>query len=330
LTNDQPRDREEWNTVSARTGQEHEIQLKSAVGLWKLLSLKGIGPKAAVDLAKKYRTWSELASARPEDIERGHRDLRGLDEPDISLNMSDGVTCVFDEDYPSAFRELADPPAVVLIQGTVPPRSIAVIGSRDPSDWGKNVTREVTRSLCSAQFPVVSGLAPGVDSIAHETCLESSGVTIGIPEKPLQSLSRTRQELAQRIIDGGGVIITELQHAYHAQAAPIARDRLVAALSSAVIITEAETKSGTMHTARYALKLIRPLVVCEPTGMCTKTSGNAALLDPDGADPKVLHAKTKHDQQLIQQKGLLADAGLADAANAAQVVQSLLAPRHKE
>lgn len=130
-----------------------------------------------------------------------------------------------------------------------------IVGTRKPSQYGHHVTERLSRELSQKGVVIISGLALGVDSVAHKACLDAGGKTIAIlPCGPEGVYPRSHAYIAHRIIEQGGSLVTE----YPVGTQPlrqnfIARNRIVSALGDVVIITEAAEKSGTLHTANFAL-----------------------------------------------------------------------------
>jgi len=164
-------------------------------------------------------------------------------------------------DYPDVLRQLASPPKCLFTQGqplkdflTLP--RVAVIGSRSITPYGKQVTEELSAGLAKQGIVVISGLALGVDSVAHQAALENNGKCIAVLPSCLERIvPRTNLSLAHKILKNDGTLISE-----YAESQPtykqnfVARNRIMAGLADAVLITEASLKSGTMHTARFALE----------------------------------------------------------------------------
>lgn len=133
--------------------------------------------------------------------------------------------------------------------------AVTIVGSRKPSPYGYEVTVMLASKLASKGVVIISGLALGVDSIAHKACLEAGGQTIAVlPCGPEKIYPSTHRQLAKQIVEQGGSLVTE----YDEGTLPlrqnfIARNRLVSGLGDIVIVTEAAEKSGTLHTANFAL-----------------------------------------------------------------------------
>ena len=134
-------------------------------------------------------------------------------------------------------------------------RSLAVVGSRAVTPYGREVTTRMVAEAVWSSIPIVSGLALGVDSVAHRAALDAGGMTIAVLPGGIERIyPAAHQKLAEEIVRKGGALISEYSgtmkpHKYHF----IARNRIIAGLSHATLITEAAEKSGSLHTAQFAL-----------------------------------------------------------------------------
>lgn len=161
---------------------------------------------------------------------------------------------------PEKLRLIDAPPKQLFYRGENPDNhlhgaSVAIVGSRKPTAYGREVTTQLARDLARAGVVIISGLALGVDSIAHKACVEAGGATIAVlPCGPEMIYPSTHRGLAKQIIDRGGTLLTEYDEGTPALKQNfIARNRLVSGMSDVVIVTEAAEKSGTLHTANFAL-----------------------------------------------------------------------------
>jgi len=163
-------------------------------------------------------------------------------------------------DYPDILRHIPDPPQQLYVVGNLEralrrPR-LAVVGSRKATAYARGISHELTLTIARAGITVVSGLAYGIDSVAHRAALESHGVTVAVMAGGLDDIyPKSHYQLAQEIVEKGGALLSE----YPVGTPPykehfVARNRIVSGLSDAVLITEATEKSGTLHTARFALE----------------------------------------------------------------------------
>ena len=161
---------------------------------------------------------------------------------------------------------------------------LAIVGSRKVSPYGRHATELLATELAKAGVVIVSGLAIGIDAIAHNACLAAGGITVAILPGSLQRIyPASHTSLAQRIIRQGGALVTEYDEGVTTYPSNfIARNRLIAAFADAVLITEASEKSGTMHTARFALEQGKD-VLAVPGAITSQTSRGTHNLIKSGA-----------------------------------------------
>jgi DNA processing protein len=168
------------------------------------------------------------------------------------------------------------------LQGT----SVAIVGSRKVSAYGREVTKRLATELVEQGIVIISGLAFGVDSIAHQAALDAGGRTIAVLPSPLESIyPASHRQLAKHIVERGGALVTE--YPAGTQTFPgnfVARNRIIAGLADATLITEAALKSGSLHTARFALNAGRD-VLAVPGNILSPTSEGTNNLLKRGATP---------------------------------------------
>ena len=165
---------------------------------------------------------------------------------------------------------------------------VAIVGTRKPSRDGIEVTSRIAYDLAKSGVIIVSGLALGVDALAHQAALDAGGITIGVVMDELPDISpKTNVPLAKRMIDSGGAIISEWAKGDNTtfnRASFLKRNRLVSGLADAVIITEAAAKSGTLNTASHALAQGREVFVV-PGNITSPLSEGCNNLLKQGATP---------------------------------------------
>lgn len=175
------------------------------------------------------------------------------------------VVTILDSDYPDRLRNIPDPPYVLFIKSNLntveiknllKQRIIAVVGTRKMTAYGKEVTTKLTKGLVNKGFVIVSGMALGVDGVAHETAIITGGKTVAILGTGVEVVyPREHKDLYEKIIDHGGVILSEVApDRFVNKGAFPARNRIISGLSEAVLVTEGAIESGSLITARAALE----------------------------------------------------------------------------
>jgi DNA processing protein len=182
---------------------------------------------------------------------------------------------------------IANMPKSLYLLGNVPERhvpTVAIIGTRKPTAYGQEATYRISYDLAKAGVVIVSGLALGVDAIAHKAALDAGGITLAIMPGGLNRISpRTNLALAKQIISSGGALISEHPPGFEVyKGSFVARNRIVAGIANGVLVTEAAIKSGTAHTVGFALNFGRP-VMAVPGNITNPMSSGANNLIKTGA-----------------------------------------------
>ena len=169
------------------------------------------------------------------------------------------------------------------------------MGSRGVSIYGRRVTEELAGKLAERGVVIISGLALGVDAAAHRSALDAGGLTIAVLPGPVDKIyPATNTALAEEILTKGGALISEyVTDEFAFKQNFIARNRLVAGLAQTVLITEAAEKSGSLHTARFALEQGKE-VLAVPGNITSKTSVGTNNLIKAGATPVTSYTDVLH------------------------------------
>jgi len=205
--------------------------------------------------------------------------------------MSYAVRELSQEEFPLLLSEISDPPKKLFCAGTLPPEEnkiLCVVGSRKFSQYGKEVCEKLINELKGFPITIVSGLALGIDSIAHRSALKNDLQTLAVPgsgldPKVLYPSSHT--QLAEEIVESGGALLSEFENNFKATDWSFPqRNRIMAGLSHAVLVIEAEIKSGTLITSRLATEYNRD-VLTVPGSIFSPTSEGPHMLIRLGATP---------------------------------------------
>ena len=192
------------------------------------------------------------------------RKARKLHNLNIKYNIK--MILLNDEYYPDALRELKKSAPILYIQGHVIDfdgrRLIGCVGTRHPSEFGKNATSYFVEKWVNEGCVIVSGLAKGIDTLSHSISVNNSIQTIAVLAHGLDAIyPKENGGLATKIVDTGGCLISE----YPIGTKPekhhfVNRNRIVAALSDILVVFEAKKNSGTMHTVKFAEELGKPIL----------------------------------------------------------------------
>lgn len=208
---------------------------------------------------------------------------------------------------------IPNPPKKLFYIGELPERRIptlAVVGTRKPTTYGVEVTNRLVGDLASKGVVIVSGLALGVDTLAHKAALQTKGTTLAVLPCGLNTIApRTNRDLAISILAHNGALISE--HPADAEVSwksnMLARNRLVSGLSDAILITEASARSGTLNTAAHALAQGKTVFVV-PGNITSPSSAGCNALLKQGATPVTEAADILHviAPQLVTEQNTLA------------------------
>jgi len=223
-----------------------------------------------------------------EDIRNAKKVANNIIELSYKENIE--VLTILDDGFPGKLKIIKDRPVILFYKGNKEclndDNSVAIIGTRNPSSHGEKIAYRLGNIFGSDGYVVVSGLAKGCDELAHKGCVDTNGKSVAVLPFGLDTIyPSSNKELAKRILEEGGCLVSEHQigtkinrHGF------VDRDRLQSALSSGIIVVEASSKSGTMHTVNYAYEQSK-LVGCykhkENFKEIDKISGNIDILNDD-------------------------------------------------
>ncbi|MBS1370504.1 MAG: DNA-protecting protein DprA [Lentisphaeria bacterium] len=230
-------------------GHVRYTALKEAFG-----SPAGVSGRSAEELARVPGIGSQLAE------KTAAYDWEGGLQAELELCDRAGVRIItlWDEAYPEVLRTLYDPPLCLYVRGKLPPfpdNAVAMVGTRRMTQYGARMTRMITEEAVAAGYTIVSGLAFGVDTVAHTATVEMGGITVAVLGGGLMRVHpQENVPLARRIVETGGALVSEFP-----MMCPVSRttfprrNRIVAGMSRATIVTEAGVGSGALITAKLAL-----------------------------------------------------------------------------
>lgn len=185
-------------------------------------------------------------------------------------DMKIKIVTLVDQDYPLIVADVPRPAPILYMRGDINAlqrMSVAVIGTRKPNDYAVRVAHKFGLRFAESEFAVVSGLAIGCDTHAHRGCLEAQGVGVVVLPCGLDRVyPRQNTELAESLQAHGGCLVSEYPPGSETtDFRLVARDRLQASLSEAVVVVQSSINGGSMHAARYALdKIDRPVAALDP------------------------------------------------------------------
>lgn len=236
-----------------------------------LLNLLNLSPKKIADLVKNFPDLDLIFKASFSDLRRAvtlsTNDIENIlslrssqrFEDELRLIAKNKVICldIFDSDYPTLLKEIDSFPLLLYVKGQPEILSkflFAIVGSRLASEYGMRLARRYAQQLSSLGINIVSGLAKGIDTAAHQGAIES-GETIAVLGNGLLNIyPRQNQQLAESIVERGALVSE-----FPLQTVPLRdnfprRNRIVSGLSKGVLVVEAKARSGALITARLAVE----------------------------------------------------------------------------
>jgi DNA processing protein len=248
----------------------------------QLFLIKEIGPQSIQLILEKIGTaaFQQLLNFSIDDfcqigfsrgkaqlLVQGLRDSRALDiELELMQKRQVQIVTLLDSDYPERLRHIPGAPAILYWRGNMlrwPEQALAIVGSRQASQYGKSVVQQLVPPLVQAGQAIVSGGAVGIDTMAHQATLAANGLTIAVTGVGLASdYPKSNQRLFEEICERGGacVSIFPMQTSAHVGNFP-ARNRVISGLATGCIVVQAASRSGARITANFALEQGRDLFV---------------------------------------------------------------------
>lgn len=279
------------------TKTKNETELSYWVAMHRA---QGIGPKRFALLEKFFGSievaWkaslgdlisSGIGAENARSIDRLRQETGPAQEMETLRKF--GVTAVhrLAAEYPELLKEIYDPPPVLYYRGelrTVEPNGVAVVGSRRCTAYGREMARRIATGLAESDVSVFSGLARGVDAIAHKSALNAGGRTVAVVGGGLDTIyPAAHAQLAGEIVNSGGAVVTEYPIGVRAKPEHFPRrNRVISGATRGVVVVEATRKSGAMLTVKWALEQDRE-VFAVPGNVISQNSDGPNWLIQQGA-----------------------------------------------
>ena len=290
-----------------------KLSQEELTNLYLLLSIDGIGPGKIKRLFQKFSSTEKILSANESElieteginkllaqrIKRAVSDKYKIEEDtkrelDRINNLQIKITSIWDSDYPELLKNIYDPPLLLYYKGDLSELdkfSIAIVGTRKPTEYGKLQTQKITSDLAAQNITIVSGLARGIDSLAHSTALKSNGRTVAVIGSGLNKIYPPENKKLFEEIAEKGVIFSE----YKLDTQPDAgnfpqRNRIISGLSLGCIVIESGIPGGALQTAHFALDQNRE-VFAVPGNLGIKQSEGTNTLIQKGTAKLIKNAE---------------------------------------
>lgn len=232
----------------------------------------GIGPMKFLSLKKYFKSAEQAYLANQSKLDKvlgfmlskKFVEFRRKFDPKNELEKltKDGITVlsVDSQDYPEPLKNISDPPICIYVKGSTrgstPTKStyFAIVGTRKPTSYGIQITKKFARELSESGFIIVSGMALGIDTIAHQSALDAGGKTVAVLGSGVNVIYPSLNfQLYHNIIKSGGAVISEFPpNQFVLKGLFISRNRIISGLSRGVLIAEGGEFSGALITAKYA------------------------------------------------------------------------------
>jgi DNA processing protein len=268
------------------------------IDLYALNMIPGLGKKSLLNIIQSGVTISDLMSmdidaiggyvkgagkkAAYEALSSHFIEYQDRAEDILNEMRKNGIEIIVYSDslYPSLYTKISDPPAFLFAKGNVQllnkRKSLAIIGTRECSEFGKQIAFNTADYFANRDFNIVSGLALGIDTAGHKGALSANGKTTAILTDIDKIYPKENIKLAEDILANEGLLIAENPPGtYPNRGLFVSRDRLQSALSLAVFPIETDIKGGTMHTVRFSEEQGRPLF-CPDLSKISKYPNNFA------------------------------------------------------
>jgi DNA processing protein len=267
-----------------------------------LNSVKGLGPVRIRQLLDTFGSPEEVFRERslrtgttgviPEVCAAQLKDPALFDNARQQIEAAEklGVTILtlVSANYPPYLKEIFAPPPVLYVKGDVSvfkEHAIGIVGTRNPTQYGKNITLAITRELVENNMAIISGLAYGIDTCAHETCVERGGRTVAVLGSGIDRIyPSSNRHLAERIAEKGA-LVSEFPIGIPPESFNFPRrNRIISGLAAGVLVVEAGERSGSLITANYAVQQGRDVFAVPGPVNSPQSNGTFNLLK-EGALP---------------------------------------------
>ncbi|MDB4413186.1 DNA-processing protein DprA [Pirellulaceae bacterium] len=335
---------------------------------WLRLNLiNGLGPRLRQQLLEFFDSPANILGARESQLRQvpgigpniasaivnSNNRLAAQSELHRCRELNIGLVFESDENYPANLREIPDPPGILYSRGEIIPAdsiAIAIVGTRHASQYGLGQAEQFATGLARAGFTIVSGLARGIDTVAHQAALEAGGRTIAVLGSSVTNVyPPENKRLADDITKSGAVISESSLDSKPKGSSFPQRNRIVTGLSLGVIVVEAAARSGALISAHHAMEQNRE-VFAVPGRVDSRTASGCHHLIRDGAklvehvdhvleELGPLATKTLDVQghtvlhpaelQLNEQERLILDAIVDDSTSIDQIVSMTQIPVHR-
>jgi len=267
----------------------------------RLAMVSGVGPRIRQSLIERFGSAIEVFLAGPSELRevKGvgpklmNAIVRAVDEIDVPAEIQrcreNGIRILIetDDDYPRMLKEVCDPPGVLFVRGELRETdglSVAIVGTRHPTTYGRQQAERLAGCLARAGLTVISGLARGVDGVAHRGAIDAGGRTVAVLGSGVMNIyPPEHKNLADDIAQSAGAVVSENPPLTAPQGGMFPqRNRIISGMTLGTIVIEAAYRSGALITARHAMEQNRE-VFALPGRVDNRMAGGCNRLIRDGA-----------------------------------------------
>ncbi len=272
------------------------MNLDTLRSLLQLTTVPGIGPTRIRALVAHFQSahavlsasLSELCQVSGIDRTLAENILHNRDaafaerQLETLAQRKERLLTYWDGDYPTLLKKIPDPPVLLYLHGNLPAQdqnALAMVGTRAPTQYGKMVAEKLTGELAARGLTIVSGLARGIDTIAHRAAIKSGGRTLAVLGSGLDVMYPAENEKLAQEIAANGAVLSE--YAYGAKPDAVnfpRRNRIISGLALGVIVVEAGLESGAMITANFAVEHNREVFAVPGSIFSMKSAGPHQLI----------------------------------------------------
>lgn len=281
--------------------------------LLKLTFLRSYSSANLVNIIESYKSFKEFTKSdsppaqklrQLEIFQNDRLDNEIKRQIELCRKNNYRIISYWDEDYPTLLKEIPYPPLLLFVNGVIKSdcsKNISIVGTRRNTQYGKFVTEQFVEFFVKNDVIIISGLAYGIDSIAHKTAIKNNGLTYAVVASGLDEINpQLSRKLSDEIVSNGGAIITEYRcgtkslQGYFPQ-----RNRIISGLSKATIVIESAKKGGALITANFAFDQNRELYAVPGNINSERSKGTNLLIKNQKAQPAI------SPQMILEDLGIL-------------------------
>ena len=302
-----------------------KLSFEQLTDLFLILSVEGIGPGKFRNLLAKFRSTKNILSADYQALSKtinpklakgilnaglGRSETEKIVEDELKKleKLNGKIITIWDREYPLLLKKIYDPPLLFYMLGELKESdqfSIAVVGTRQPTNYGKVHGEKISMDLSGQGITIISGMARGIDSIAHNSALKSGGRTIAVIGSGLDVIYPAENKKLFEKISENGVVISEFSLGTKPDAQNFPRrNRIISGLSLGVVVIETGIQGGAMQTAALALDQNRE-VFALPGNVGVKQSDGTNILIQKGEAKLIISADDVISELEIKLKPVL-------------------------